>query len=222
MKSIKTFLLLILVASITSCQFDINLGYENGNGNVITQERAVNQDFDKVRGSSGINVYLREGSENKIVVEADENLIDLIETTISNGKLTIRSSKNIGRSKAKKVHVTFIKLSSIEASSGADVIGKSVIKNETISLDCSSGADLEVSGKASTMYANASSGSELNAKNLNTLICNAKASSGADIIVTVKDKINTKASSGGDVRYYGDPVSVSKKGGKSGTIRKMY
>jgi hypothetical protein len=238
MKSIKTLLLLVLVASITSCQFD--LGHENGNGNVTTQERAVNQDFDKVRGSSGIDVYLTEGSENKIVVEADENLIDLIETNISNGKLIIRSSKNIGRSKAKKVHVTFIKLSSIEASSGADIIGKSVIKNETINLDCSSGADLEievfakelyaetssgadldVSGKASTIYANASSGSELNAKNLNTITCNAKASSGADIIVTVQDKINARASSGGDIRYYGDPVSVTKKDGKTGNIRKM-
>tara|TARA_B100000809_G_scaffold162008_1_gene159314 strand:+ start:14545 stop:15261 length:717 start_codon:yes stop_codon:yes gene_type:complete len=238
MKSIKTLLLLVLVASITSCHFD--LGHENGNGNVTTQERAVNQDFDKVRGSSGIDIYLTEGSENKIVVEADENLIDLIETIVTNGKLIIRSSKNIGRSKAKKVHVTFIKLSSIEASSGADIIGKSVIKNETINLDCSSGADLEVevfakelyaetssgadldvSGKASAMYANASSGSELNAKNLNTITCNAKASSGADIIVTVQDKINAKASSGGDIRYYGDPVSVTKKDGKTGNIRKM-
>lgn len=238
MKSIKTLLLLVLVASITSCHFD--LGHENGNGNVTTQERAVNQDFDKVRGSSGIDIYLTEGSENKIVVEADENLIDLIETIVTNGKLIIRSSKNIGRFKAKKVHVTFIKLSSIEASSGADIIGKSVIKNETINLDCSSGADLEVevfakelyaetssgadldvSGKASVMYANASSGSELNAKNLNTITCNAKASSGADIIVTVQDKINAKASSGGDIRYYGDPVSVTKKDGKTGNIRKM-
>lgn len=240
MKSIKTLLLLVLVATITSCQFDVNLGHENGNGNVTTQERSVDQDFDKVRGSSGIDVYLTEGSENKIVVEADENLLEFIETNVSNGKLIIRSSKNIGRSKAKKVHVTYIKLSSIEASSGADVIGKSVIKNETINLDCSSGADLEVevfakelyaesssgadldvSGKASTIYANASSGSEINAKNLNTITCNAKASSGADITVTVKDKINAKASSGGDVRYYGDPVSVTKKGGKSGNIRKM-
>lgn len=240
MKSIKTLLLLVLVATITSCQFDVNLGHENGNGNVITEERSVEQDFEKVRGSSGIDVYLTEGSENKIVVEADENLLEFIETNISNGKLTIRSSKNIGRSKAKKVHVTYTKLSSVEASSGADVIGKSVIKSETLNLDSSSGADLEVevfakelyaetssgadiqvSGKASNIYANASSGSELNAKDLITLNCNAKASSGADIVVTVKDKINAKASSGGDVRYYGDPVSVTKKGGKSGNIRKM-
>ena len=240
MKSIKTLLLLALIATITSCQFDVNLGHENGNGNVVTEERTVNQDFDKVRGSSGFDVYLTEGSENKIVVEADENLLEFIETEISNGKLTIGSSKNIGRSKAKKVHVTYINLSSIEASSGADVIGKSVIKSEKITLDSSSGADLEVevftkelyaetssgadiqvSGKATTVYANASSGSELNAKNLNSITCSAKASSGADIIVTVQDKITAKASSGGDVRYYGDPVSVTKKGGRSGSVKKM-
>ncbi len=240
MKLIKTFLLLVLVTTITSCQFDVILGQENGNGNVTTEERSVNQEFDKVRGSSGIDVFLTEGSENKIVVEADENLHEFIETNISNGKLTIRSSKNIGRARAKKVYVTFTSLSSIEASSGADVIGKSVIKNETINLDSSSGADLEVevfakelyaetssgadidvSGKTSNIYANASSGSEINAKNLLTVTCNAKASSGADIVVNVKEKIDAKASSGGDVRYYGDPKLVSKKGGRSGSVKKM-
>lgn len=240
MKPIKTLLLLVLVTVISSCQFDVILNQENGNGNVTTEERTVNQEFDKVRGSSGIDVYLTEGSENKIVVEADENLHEFIETNISNGKLTIRSSKNIGKAKAKKVHVTFTNLSSIEASSGADVIGKSVVKNETINLDSSSGADLEVevfakdvyvetssgadinvSGKASNIYANASSGSEINAKNLLTVTCNAKASSGADIVVNVKDKIDAKATSGGDVRYYGDPELVSKKGGRSGSVKKM-
>lgn len=240
MKTIKIILSLILVATFTSCHYDINIGHVNGDGNVVTEERDVNQDFDQVRGARGLDVYLTEGDENKVVVEADENLVDLIETNISNGKLTITSSKNIGRAKAKKVHVTFVNLNNIEASSGADVIGNSVIKSETLILDSSSGADLEVevftkelyaetssgadidvSGKASSLNAKASSGSELNAKKLQVLICKAKASSGADIVVNVKEKLNAKASSGGDVKYYGDPVSVSKKDGSSGSIRKM-
>jgi len=40
-------------------------------------------------------------------------------------------------------------------------------------------------------------------------------------VVNVKEKLNAKASSGGDVKYYGDPVSVSKKDSSSGNIRKM-
>jgi len=218
----------------------MNIGQENGNGNVVTEEREVTQDFDEVKGSRGLDVYLTKGNENKIVVEADENLLDLIETNISNGKLTITSSKNIGRAKSKKIHVTYVELSKIEASSGADVIGNSVIKSETLTLDCSSGADLEVevftkqlyaetssgadidvSGKASILNAKASSGSDLNAKKLQVLTCNAKASSGANITVNVKDNLDAKASSGGDVKYYGNPVSVTKKDGSSGSIRKM-
>ncbi len=239
-KTIKILLFVFLVASLSSCHFDLNIGQETGNGNVVTEERSVGADFSVVRGTSGIDVYLTEGSENKVVVEADENLQNLIEINISNGKLTVRSSKNIGRAKAKKVHITYVSLTGVEASSGADVIVNSVIKGEDISLDASSGADLEaevfaknlhletssgadirVSGKASTLDAKASSGSNLNAKTLQVLTCSAKASSGADITVNVKDNINAKASSGGDIKYYGDPVSVSKKGGPSGSVHKM-
>ncbi len=239
MKTIKILLAVVLVTTLTSCHFDLHTG-KDGNGNVVTKERSVSEDFTEVKGSTGLDVYLTEGAENKIVVEADENLMDLIETNISNGKLTIRSSKNIGRSKSKKIHVTYVRLDKIEASSGADVMGNSVIKSETLSLDSSSGADIEVevfsnelyaetssgadidvSGKANKFYANASSGSDLDAKKLEVITCNAKASSGADIIVNVKEKLDAKASSGGDVRYYGDPVIANKNQGRSGSIRKM-
>jgi hypothetical protein len=240
MKSIKYVLVALLATTLSSCNLDMHFGQTNGNGNVVTEERHLNESFDKVKGSAGLDVYLTEGSENKVVVEADENLLDIIETNVINGKLTIRANKNIGRSKAKKVHVTYEKLVSIEASSGADVIGNSVIISETLNLDSSSGADLEVevmsknlyaetssgadivvSGKTMKFTAKASSGSDLKAKKLNAIDCNARASSGADITVNVKDRLDAKASSGGDVRYYGNPEAVSKEGGSSGSIRKM-
>ena len=240
MKSIKYVFVALLTTILTSCNLDMHFGHTNGNGNVITEERSLNENFDKVKGSAGLDVYLTEGSENKVVVEADENLMEIIETDVINGKLIIRANKNIGRSKAKKVHVTYKNLVSIEASSGADVIGNSVIKSETLNLDSSSGADLEVevlskdlyvetssgadivlSGKTINFTAKASSGSDLKAKKLNAIDCNARASSGADITVNVKDRLDAKASSGGDVRYYGNPEAVSKDRGSSGSIRKM-
>ena len=51
--------------------------------------------------------------------------------------------------------------------------------------------------------------------------CNADASSGADITVHVKDRLDAEATSGGDVHYYGDPAAVTNKGGRSGSIHKM-
>jgi len=240
MKQIKIILGLGFLGLLSSCNLDINLGQVSGNGNVQTEERKVTEEFNSVRASAGMGVYLIKGTENKIVVEADENLLEIIETSVTNGELKIRAEKNIGKAKAKKVYVTYISLSSITANSGADIIADSIIESETLSLSSSSGADMElevlakdlfietssgadidVSGKAISLRAEASSGSDLNARKLLVSTCRARASSGADVIVNVQDKLNARASSGGDVRYYGDPSDVSKNGGPSGNVRKM-
>ena len=234
------FIIAIGAASIlSSCNLNINTG-EDGNGNVVTQERNVSEDFNEVRGSAGLDVYLTQGDENKIIVEADENLLQYIETEIVDGKLHVTTTENIGNSKSKKVHVTYKELVAVEASSGADVTGNSIIKSEYLSLQSSSGADLkvevfakdliaksssgadlEVSGKASSLKADASSGSELDAKELLVINCNAEASSGAGVTVNVKEKLETQVSSGGDINYYGNPISVNSNESHSGSVNKM-
>ncbi|WP_347372747.1 head GIN domain-containing protein [Aequorivita sp. Q41] len=239
MKTVNIIVLFCLTISLSACHFNINTG-ENGNGNVVTEERNVTEDFNTVRGSAGLDVYLTQGDENKIVVEADENLLPYIETNIEAGKLHITTSENIRNSKSKKVYVTYKELTTIEASSGADVTGNSVIKSELLSLKsssgadlqveifareviakCSSGADIEVSGKASLLNADASSGSEIDAEDLLVINCNAEASSGAEVTVNVKEKLESHVSSGGHINYYGNPISVNANESHSGSVKKM-
>lgn len=229
---------IIIIASLifTSCNF--NFG-KKGNGNVITQNRSISENFSEVKASAGLDVYLTQGNENKISVETDENLQEYIKTEINGGRLHITTTENIGWSKAKKVYVTFIELNIIEATSGSNLVGNSVIKSENLKLkstsgadmklevfskevtaSTSSGSDMDLSGKASTLIAKASSGSELNAKELLVINCTADASSGSEIKVTVKEKLDAKASSGADVNYYGNPTSVNSNNSSSGSVRK--
>ncbi len=239
MKTAKLFLISCLALVVGACHFSINSG-ERGNGHVVTQERQAAEDFNQVRGSAGLDVYLTQGDENKIVVEADENLLQYIETEVTDGKLHVTTSENIGRASAKKVYVTYKQLDNIEASSGAEVHGNSVIKSQNLSLKSSSGAELkveifsqnvtaktssgsnmEIAGKATSLTADASSGSELDAEKLLVLNCSAEASSGAKVSVNVKEKLDTRVSSGGDINYYGDPVSVNSNKSHSGKVNKM-
>lgn len=240
MKSIKIIAASVLFLTLTSCNFAVQWGEVTGNGNVVTEERPITESFNAVKGSAGLDIYLTQGSESKIVVEADENLLENITTEIHNGTLKIGTEKSIGRSKSKKVHVTFVTLDEIAASSGSDVIGNSIIRNETLSLssssgadlevdveadelyaDVSSGADLKISGRANRLIAEASSGSDLKAKDLEVNRCKASASSGADIVVHVLEEMDGRASSGGDIKYYGNPTAVSVNDGTSGSVRKM-
>ena len=239
MKTLKIISAFSIALFLGACNMNFNMG-ENGNGKIVTQEREISQDFTEVRGSAGLEVYLTQGNENKIVVEADENLHQYIETDIENGKLHITTSDNIGRSIAKKVYVTFKELNVIEASSGAEVTANSVIKSQNIALQSSSGAELNVevftqelsakassgsnlnvTGKASSLNAQASSGSELQAKELLVINCTAQASSGAEVNVHVQDKLETQVSSGGEINYYGNPLSVNSNKSQSGNVNKM-
>lgn len=212
---------------------------QKGNGNVISQDREIMENFSEISGSAGLNIFLTQGNENKVTVEADENLQQYIKTDVKDGKLRITTSQNIGWSKAKKVYVTFIEVNSIEASSGSDIVGNSVIKSENISLKSSSGSDLkleifsksvtaqtssgsdmEISGKATSLSAKASSGSDLDAKELLVINCIAEASSGSDIKVNVKEKLDANASSGADINYYGNPTQVNENKSSSGSVTK--
>ena len=109
---------------------------------------------------------------------------------------------------------------SVNSSSGADL--QLNIQSDDIEAKASSGADMELKGSARTAKLSASSGAEVNAYQLTVDTCDAKASSAGGISITVKNELNAKASSGGDVSYKGSPktTNVTKSSGGDVSARK--
>ncbi len=234
----KVIVAALLAILFTSCQFDFD-GGKRGNGNVVTEKRNTSESFTEIKASEGLDVYVSQGSETSIRVEADENIIELIRTEVRDGMLKVDTEDRIGRAKSKKIFVSMPTITRLVSNSGADIRGKETLNVDTIYLDCSSGADLNVTvqanevhsdassgsdiviaGKAELLVAEASSGADIRAKGLEVKRCIAKASSGADIIVNTTEELTASASSGGDVRYIGDPQKVKKEDGYSGSINK--
>lgn len=230
----KVLIALILGLLMTSCNFNFNIGTK-GNGNVKTTERTVNGTYDQIEVSRGLDVYLTQGDNQSISVQADENLHDIIKTEIEGNVLKIYAEENISFSQALKVKVTFKNISRISASSGSDVYSTNTITNESLklstssgsdmtlnvetnSLECeaSSGSDLNLTGSTVTFSAQASSGSDIDARKLNAETSHVKAASGADIIVNTSKELIAKASSGGGVSYIGTPEKIEKTDGVSG------
>ncbi len=228
----------IMALFLSSCAFDINFGDgKKGNGVIAEDRREVTEEFTVVSASEGLDVYVTQAKDFEITVEADENIIDLIGTDIRDGKLKIHAIENIGRA-TKKVYVSLPDITGLESSSGADLIGKTVIESDKISLNASSGSDLQVeisadevdantssgadikvSGEANMLYANASSGSDIKARDFKVQTCHADASSGADISVNVSESLTADASSGADISYSGE-ATVQMKKSVSGSVHK--
>lgn len=229
---------LLLGLLIASCNFDINIGEgKKGNGVIVNDTRSITEDFDRVSAAEGLDVFITQADEFDISVEADENVIDLIQTDIKNGRLKIHTKENIGRA-TKKIFVSMPVITGLSSSSGADLETKSVIKADNIKLDASSGsdlvvsltassvdassssgADIKISGETEDLSADASSGADIDARNLKTKNCDADASSGAGIRVDVSERLVADASSGGDITYTGN-AEVTKNKSVSGSVRK--
>lgn len=222
----------------TSCAFDISFGEgKRGNGEVVEESRKVTEEFTEVYASEGLDVFVTQGANFSINVEADENIIELIGTDIRDGRLKVHAIENIGRA-TKNVYVTLPEIASLSTSSGADLIGQNTIKASKIELDASSGSDIEVevdanevsadtssgadikvSGRTEVLYADASSGSDIKARGLVAKRCTADASSGADISVNVSESLVADASSGADISYTGE-ATVQKRKSVSGSVHK--
>lgn len=239
-----TTLIKIIVASLLSltlfsCNFDINMNSGvKGNGDVVTEDRTINKPFTAIKATEGLDVYLTQGENESIIVEADENLQELIITEVENGVLKIHTDKNIGNASSKKVIVTFKDIASIISTSGSDVYSTNTITVEnlelkstsgsdmklnvkTTSLNCksTSGSDMRLSGSTTNLIAEATSGSDIKAADLKAESSQVKATSGADVTVNTSKKLTASANSGGDVKYYGNPESVEKNDSPSGSIK---
>ena len=107
MKTTTKKLLALLFVSVLMSSCNVNMfNRVNGNSNVVTADRSTSQKFTKIKVSTGLDLYLSQGTKNKVTLEADENLHDIIITEVNDGVLKIYSEKNIWQAKARKVYVT--------------------------------------------------------------------------------------------------------------------
>lgn len=227
---------LTTILTLNSCSIDM-MNRVDGNRNVTTQNRTSGDDFTNISVSNGLDLYLSQGTKNSIIVEADENLQDIIITEVNDGVLRIYADKNIWRAASKKVIVTCTNLESLKATSGSDVYGKTVIKAnqlkisstsgadirlevdvEDIETSSTSGSDIKIKGNAVNHTAKATSGSSINAYGLLSKNVTVNVSSGADIDIYASESLNAKASSGGDIDVKGNPKNVTKKSSSGGSV----
>ncbi len=233
MKSTLSFSFLLCLL-LQGCVFD----QLNGDGKVETQHRNVAA-FEGVETASGIDVFLAQGAYLEVKVEADANLHDHIHTDVKNGILHIHTDgQNIGRAKKKQVHVTMPDIRYIGASSAGDVVATGPIKSRALEVRGSSAGDvklevyadslwlvasssgnIDISGKATYVNANASSAGDIAAKKLHAEHAVLHSSSAGDIVIHVNQTLDASASSAGDISYTGNPEVLRTASSSSGDIR---
>jgi hypothetical protein len=238
MKSLRSFLVAAIILVTTSCINGQMWRSVEGHGNVVTKERKADS-FTGVKVSSGIDVYLKQGNEESVSVEADENLHEYILTEVRGGVLNVYSEYNIRHAEKMRVNVVMKEINSIKTTSAGDVVGQTPINSDrlelsassagdikiethakTVNIDISSSGDISVSGDTDFLRADLSSAGDLNAYDLKSREADVSVSSAGDADINVSERITARASSAGDINYKGDPKYVDAHSSSAGGIHR--
>lgn len=143
MKNLRYLTVIVLSLGITVCSEGQFRKTVYGNGKVVKKERNAGS-FSGVRVSTGIDVYLQQGDNMSLAVEADENLHEYIITEVTDGVLNVYTDANIREAEMKRVYVTMKEVNSISTSSAGDVIGETPVKTDNLKLSASSAGDIKI------------------------------------------------------------------------------
>jgi hypothetical protein len=235
----------LLIATLSLISL-VSLAQDAKDGKVINDRNAQKrsaQGFHGVTISSGIDLYLSQGSEEAVAVSADDpELRDKIQVEVKNGILEIYIDNHgfhwgTWNNRHMKAYVSCKLIDQLHASGGSDVFIQDPIHSDRLRMNLSGGSDLHgklvigelsveqsggsdsyVSGTASTLNVHTSGGSDYHGYDLAADNCHVEVSGGSDAYLTVNKELTASASGGSDIHYKGNGVVRSSEASGSGSI----
>ena len=141
----------LLVLTSIACRIvipEVSIGSTGvtGSGEVIEDARRVSG-ISRVRVANQGDLFIALGSEEKLVIEAEDNLLEYIESDVRGGELVLstRSSANIRNTKPIRYYLTVINLDGLSVSSSGTIEAPELQSNK-FSIVISSSGDIKIDG----------------------------------------------------------------------------
>lgn len=216
LRTIKFCLLLIITLFFSSCRIEVEgpnlFNSISGSGKVVTQERAITEDFSKIQSSSIFKVEVEQAPHFEVIVKADDNLLPYILTHVEQNTLKIHFDKvSVKNVKEVKVYVKTPNITALHASSSSEIKVNKTISTDNLKLKASSTAEIKINEiDATSLLIEASSSSEVKIDKVYVFDLKAQTSSTAEIEIDYaeSDKIKLNASSSSDIEIKGKALEL--------------
>ncbi len=190
-----------------------------GNGNIATEERLV-EEFTSIDVSGAMQVSIELGNEPALSITADENLLEVIESTVINGRLVLRNLESYSSSNPVVIKVSTQQLKSYDGSGATTGIIAGSVETDVFEVDLSGASRLTLgSGTTGKLKANLSGASSLKASELVAGDADIDVSGASSAITNVTGSLDAEASGASSVRYSGDPKSVKERASGGSSVR---
>lgn len=213
-----------------------------GNGTLATQDRPIT-DFNGVSVVGGMEVVLVPGTTFGVKVEADQNLLEYIETRKDGSTLVIapRKGYNLHPEAGLKIYVSAPELKSFEISGRGSITSQSKlsytqnVKTEVngsgdlsleidapeIASEITGNGNIVLKGHTRTYAAEINGNGEVHGFDLQSENAKVEINGSGDAEVYASKELGIEINGSGGVSYKGNPPTVNQHVSGSGDIRKM-
>jgi len=234
MKKLYVNILLIItfisIIALSACDM---VHCVHGSGNKITENRKV-KDFTRIKVDGDFKVILKQDSSLNLDINADDNIMKIIETNVNGDRLHIHTKKHVCNGEI-TITVGVRNLEELKASGAIDVSSEGTLKVKDIGFEFAgasklnldlnannvttsgSGAtEITLRGQATSNNISTSGVGKLNALDFVVGSCDIQSSGASESRVNVLQKLNISSSGAASVKYKGHPnISQDKSGALS-------
>jgi hypothetical protein len=205
---------------------------ERGSGHIVTEMREVSG-FHAIEVSYPAQVVIKQGAQESVKIEADDNLLPQLRTQVKSGVLEISYKRNNGVfvNPTQPVNITIVvkELDDVEFTSAGELIINNLESDELdvslsgagnlelndiavkdLHVSLSGAGSMSASGKADKLDMNISGFGGFKGENLHSRDALVDISGAGSGTVWVDDNLTAQISGAGSVSYYGS-ASVTKE-----------
>lgn len=230
-------LLAIFGLILTGC------GRENvfGSGNVVTEQRTVSP-FEDVILEGSLQVEIKQGQNGRVNLQAEDNVMRYIETTVSGTTLRVRLRNGVNLRHSKPIHVYLEseKYRKVLFSGSGSVTGNDTIKSTLFIYEINGSADarlkveanevqvrvdgsgdITMEGKAGDYSSVINGSGNIGAASLQSARASIQINGSGEQQIWVMHELNARINGSGNIRYKGTPATVNSTVSGSGKISKL-
>ncbi len=230
----------ILLASFLTLTLSGCSHRRSGSGHIVSDERTVS-DFHNLSVDGGIDVFVTQGPAKNIIVKADDNLLQYVETKVEDGELhiRIRHDRWINFHSNIKVYISVPNLDNVDMAGSGSITFENEYKSEdplkaslTGSGDISGKVDVpeitaaitgsgsfSLKGQTRKISVDITGSGDFNGYNLLAEEAEVTVAGSGDAQVSASVKLDAHVFGSGDVNYKGNPEVVKEVAG-SGSVSK--
>ncbi len=197
-------------------QTSTGIGHIVGDGQLASETRPIGP-VSAITADGAFAVTVKTGSPPGVTIEADKNLLPIVKTDVSNGRLQIYTDRSYSTDGRIKVTVTSPEVADI-AASGSNQINAEGLTGEKLMISLNGSNHAEMTGNISAITVELSGSNQLSARRLIADSANVTISGSGNAAVNARERIVADISGSGSISIYGNPKQRSTQVNGAGTI----